>query len=111
MTRPKLNHVGLGASLPESSLPFRAPMNLFLSKPADTATGAVFTPAAQLISSLKGLISLHDDMVVQLRTDVACTDRSEVVGASALLQGMISQHQRAATELRRRLQPSESSPV
>ena len=86
-------------------------MNFFLSKSAGSATGSEFTPAAQSISSLQGLISLHEDMVVQLRTDVACTNHSEGVGASALLQGMISQHQRAATELRRRLQPSESSPV
>jgi predicted 2-oxoglutarate/Fe(II)-dependent dioxygenase YbiX len=57
---------------------------------------------------LTNLLSLHEDMAVQLRTDAACTSGLQPSGAAAFLAGMLSQHEQAASQLRTQLKTHQA---
>lgn len=54
---------------------------------------------------LSGLLALHEDLIVQLRTDSAtCTDRFQDAGTADFLTGLMEQHEKAAWMLRAQLE-------
>jgi len=57
---------------------------------------------------LAELLSLHEEMIVQLRTDSeACVDRFKDAGTADFLTGLMEQHEKAAWMLRAQLETEE----
>ncbi len=58
---------------------------------------------------LAGLLALHEELIVQLRTDSeACTRRFEDAGTADFLTGLMEQHEKAAWMLRAQLETEEA---
>ena len=54
------------------------------------------------------LLDLHEEMIVQLRTDSqACTERFKDAGTADFLTGLMEQHEKAAWMLRAQLETEE----
>lgn len=57
---------------------------------------------------LSELLALHEEMIVQLRTDSeACTERFKDAGTADFLTGLMEQHEKAAWMLRAQLETEE----
>jgi starvation-inducible DNA-binding protein len=56
---------------------------------------------------LSELLALHEDLVVQLRTDAASTGRLGDIGTADFLTGLLKQHEKAAWMLRAQLETEE----
>jgi starvation-inducible DNA-binding protein len=57
---------------------------------------------------LSELLALHEDLIVQLRTDSeACTERFKDAGTADFLTGLMEQHEKAAWMLRAQLETEE----
>jgi starvation-inducible DNA-binding protein len=58
---------------------------------------------------LSELLALHEEMIVQLRTDaVACLDRYSDAGTADFLTGLMEKHEKAAWMLRSQLETEEA---
>ncbi len=77
-----------------------------LMKAARTsADPGIGLPAEHMIAEL---LDLHEEMIVQLRTDSqACTERFKDVGTADFLTGLMEQHEKAAWMLRSQLETEE----
>ena len=57
---------------------------------------------------LAELLALHEDLIVQLRSDGdACTERFKDAGTADFLTGLMEQHEKAAWMLRSQLETEE----
>ncbi len=57
---------------------------------------------------LSELLALHEEMIIQLRTDsAACTERFQDAGTADFLTGLMEQHEKAAWMLRAQLETEE----
>jgi starvation-inducible DNA-binding protein len=57
---------------------------------------------------LSELLALHEEMIVQLRSDSeACTDRFKDAGTADFLTGLMEQHEKTAWMLRSQLETEE----
>ncbi len=93
----------LGRVSIDSDAPTLIPMTTMLS--SLSAPHASWYSGSSLCSDhmLANLLSLHEDMAVQLRTDAACTTGFQTSSAAVFLAGMLSQHEQAASQLRTQL--------
>jgi hypothetical protein len=69
------------------------------------AIRSVSAPGPRLSSNQvrSELLVLHQDLVVQLRTEAACPWRFGAIGSADILEEMIVQHEKAAGVLRAQL--------
>jgi starvation-inducible DNA-binding protein len=70
-----------------------------------SADPGIDLPAEHMLSEL---LALHEELIVQLRTDSeACTERFKDAGTADFLTGLMEQHEKAAWMLRAQLESDE----
>ena len=77
--------------------------DVFFTAQASGATASA-RPRLYLTHLRSELLALHEDLLVQLRTEAACIRRGAVADTAEILTSMIAQHERAAATLREQLE-------
>jgi hypothetical protein len=84
-------------------------MNANVSPAEGVRPSPASEPRLRLAELREDLLRLHEDLLVQLRTEVACSGGSGSISSSRKLIAMIAQHKRAAAALRKQLGLSGSA--